>query len=118
MLKKLVDPRVLWFSWAYCTSVEDFTTVSHAPQLFQSHGYDWIAGPYTPTANVLMWATAMKAAELVGKRSLGMLDVQFAYPPAADVKQFGNIPAVAAAGWNLAAFIGDPRPIRNVSGCG
>lgn len=118
LLKKLVDPRVLWFSWAYCTSVEDFTTAGHAPQLFQSHGYDWIAGPYTPTANVLMWAMAMKAAELVGKRSLGMLDVQFAYPPAADVKRFGNIPAVAAAGWNLAAFIGDPRPIRNVSGCG
>eukprot|EP01043_Picozoa_sp_COSAG02_P058304 COSAG02_NODE_7233_length_3106_cov_1.757566_1_plen_830_part_00 len=118
LLKGLVDSRVLWFSWAYCTSIEDYTTASHAPQLYQTHGYDWLAGPYTPTASVLMWAKAMRAAKLLGEHALGILDVQFAYPPAADVKQFGNIPAVAAAGWNVAAFISDPRPIRNVSGCG
>ena len=61
---------------------------------------------------------ALQAAKLAGKHGLGMLDVQFTYPPAADVKQFGNIPAVGAAGWNVAAFIANPGPIRNVSGCG
>lgn len=80
--------------------------------------YDWIAGPYTPTVSVLMWAKALQAAKKAGKHGLGMLDVQFTYPPATNVKQFGNIPAVAAAGWNLAAFIANPGPIRHTPGCG
>ena len=117
LLRKLVDPRVVWFSWAYCTSAEDYQTVADAPELFQTHGYDWLAGPYTPTASVLMWAEAIRAAKSAGSHALGILDVQFAYPPAADVRQFGNIPAVGAAGWNVAAFIANPGPIRNVSGC-
>ena len=118
LLQKLVDPKVMWFSWAYCTGAEDYQTTNDAPQLFQKHGYDWLAGPYTPTASVLMWAKALQAAKVAGKHGLGMLDVQFTYPPAVSVKDFGNIPAVGAAGWNVAAFMANPQPIRNVSGCG
>ena len=65
-----------------------------------------------------MWAKALQAVKRAGKNGLGMLDVQFTYPPAVDVKNFGNIPAVGAAGWNLDAFLAKPGPIRNVSGCG
>ena len=104
-----------------CTGEEDILTTAHAPSLFQTHGYDWIAGPYTPTASVVMWAQPMQVAKAAGKNCLGMLDVQFTYPPAVDVHEFGNIPAVGAVGWNVAAFLADPTaagPIRNVSGCG
>ena len=118
LLQRLVDPGVLWYSWAYCVAQEDVETIDDAPQLFQQHGYEWIAGPYTPTANVVLWAEALQAAKRAGGSCKGIVDVQFNYPPAEDVEDWGNIPAVAAAGWNVAAFLANPVPIRNVSGCG
>ena len=47
-----------WRCWLAtdCTAAEDVRTIGNAPKLFQDHGYDWIAGPYTPTANVVLWA--------------------------------------------------------------
>ena len=109
-----------WRCWLAtdCTAAEDVRTIGNAPKLFQDHGYDWIAGPYTPTANVVLWAEALQAAKQGGKNCLGMLDVQFAYPPAVDVHEFGNVPNVGAAGWNVGAFLANPSPVRNVTNCG
>jgi hypothetical protein len=38
LLKKLVDPKVIMFSWAYCNSTEDYETAGSAPELFGKLG--------------------------------------------------------------------------------
>jgi hypothetical protein len=130
VLGRLIDPGVLWHSWAYCADVDpdpppppgvgfvsDTRKVSNAPRLFQDHGYDWVGGPWVPTTNIVLFGKALQAAKRAGKNGLGLVDVNYVYPPNPDVTHWANIPAVASCVWNLEAFLADPKPVRNVTGC-
>eukprot|EP01046_Picozoa_sp_COSAG06_P016458 COSAG06_NODE_1090_length_10746_cov_5.415892_12_plen_137_part_00 len=69
LLDKLVDPSVLWFSWAYGVTPDagpgkfsDLRKINDAPELFATHGYDWVGSPWVETANVVAWGKSLRAA--------------------------------------------------------
>jgi hypothetical protein len=76
-----------------------------------------VGGPWVPTTNIVLFGKALQAAKRAGKNGLGLVDVNYVYPPNPDVTHWANIPAVASCVWNLEAFLADPKPVRNVTGC-
>jgi hypothetical protein len=107
LLDKLVDSKVIWASWAYGVTPDfDLKKIKDAPQLFQSHGYDWVGCAEIPTANVLAWGRALQAAKRAGINALGLLDVQWStVAENSTVKEWANVPGVGACTWNLEAFL-------------
>ena len=106
VINNLVDPKVLWAVWAYGVLPTDLCKIKDAPQLFQSHGYDWVGCAEIPTANVLAWGNALQAAKRSGRNALGLLDVQWtAMAENSNVMDWGNIVDVGACTWNLEAFL-------------
>ena len=79
-------------------------------------GYNWVGVPLTDTSNVVLWAEALNASRgLPGNHALGLMEMELAHVE--DEAQWGNVPAVAAATWNLDAFLAAPFPLINGSGC-
>ena len=74
VIDKLIDSQVIW---AYDTDDQSLSKIKGAPQLFQSHGYNWVGYAETPTANVLAWGKALQAAKRAGINALGLMDVQW-----------------------------------------
>ena len=76
MLNELIDRKVIWASWSYGVDALSLSKIKAAPQLFQSHGYDWAGCGEIPHANVQAWGKALQAAKRAGRNALGLLDVQ------------------------------------------
>ena len=113
VLNKLIDKRVIWASWAYGVTPDagpgkfsDLRKIKEAPELFQSHGYDWAGCAGIPTANVKAWGEGLQAAKRAGENALGLLDVQWTtVAENSSVMDWANVPAVGACAWNIEAFL-------------
>jgi hypothetical protein len=106
VIEKLVDSKVIWASWAYDVDDLSLSKIKGAPQLFKSHGYNWVGCAEIPTANVLAWGKALQAAKRAGRNALGLLDVQWStVTENSSVTDWANVPDVGACTWNLEAFL-------------
>jgi hypothetical protein len=102
----MVNPEVLWCSWAYTVSdPQKATKIKHAPKLFGTLDYDWVGSPYSEASDVRAWAQSLKAGKAAGFKgnALGMVDTEWDQAVAAE--KWDNIPGTSAATWNLEAFL-------------
>jgi hypothetical protein len=107
----------------------DLRKINDAPELFASHGYDWVGSPWTETANVVAWGKSLRSAVsahatlqlLVMLKSalkdcswlqkaaakhghaMGLVDTEWGDDLPAE--KWGNIPNVSACSWNLEGFL-------------
>ena len=114
----MISPKVLWLSWAYGVSPDtpgasfsDLRKIKDAPELFQTHGYDWVGSPWHLEANVKAWGQSLRAAKKLGQHGQGLVDTEWGTGLSAH--EWGNIPNVSACSWNVEAFLATAAGAEN-----